>query len=42
MAIYRKTEGHCCFCGRFVNFNSFEIERKVPVSKGGSDEFENL
>ncbi len=40
--IYRKTEGHCYLCGKFVDFNSFEIEHKVPVSKGGSDELENL
>ncbi len=40
--IYRKTEGHCYLCGEFVDFDSFEIEHKIPVSKGGSDELDNL
>lgn len=40
--IYRKTEGHCYLCGEFVDFDSFEIEHKIPVSKGGSDELDNV
>ena len=32
--IYRKTKGRCYLCGEFVDFNSYEIEHKVPLSKG--------
>lgn len=42
MAIYRKTQGHCYLCGEFVDFDSFEIEHKVPLSKGGSNRLDNL
>lgn len=38
---YRKTKGHCYLCGEFVDFPSFEIEHKVPISKGGADEPSN-
>lgn len=40
--IYRKTQGHCYLCGEFVDFDSFEIEHKVPLSKGGTNELSNV
>lgn len=36
--IYRKTKGHCYLCGDFVDFDSYEIEHKVPISKGGTND----
>ena len=42
LKIYRKTEGHCYLCGEFVDFNSFEVEHNIPVSKGGTNELDNL
>ena len=42
MRIYRKTKGHCYLCGEFVDFDKFEIEHKVPVSKGGTNDFNNV
>ncbi len=41
MAIYRKTKGHCYICGEFVDFDSFEIEHRMPLAKGGTNDFEN-
>ena len=40
--IYRKTNGHCYLCGEFVDFDSFEIEHRVPLVKGGTNDFSNL
>ena len=40
--IYQKTGGHCYLCGEFVNFNSFEVEHNIPISKGGTNEIDNL
>ena len=40
--IYRKTKGHCYLCGEFVDFDSYEIEHKVPLSKGGTNDLSNL
>ena len=40
--IYRKTEGHCYLCGEFVDFDSFEIEHHIPISKGGTNDLDNL
>ena len=42
LEVYRKTEGHCYLCGDFVDFDSFEIEHKVPISKGGTNDLSNL
>lgn len=40
--IYRKTEGHCYLCGEFVDFDSFEVEHHIPISKGGTNGLDNL
>lgn len=40
--IYRKTKGRCYLCGEFVDFDSYEIEHKVPLSKGGTNNLSNL
>lgn len=40
--VYRKTEGHCYLCGEFVDFDSFEVEHHIPISKGGSNSLDNL
>lgn len=42
LAVYRKTEGHCYLCGEFVDFDSFEMEHSIPVSKGGTNNISNL
>ena len=39
--IYKKTNGHCYLCGEFVDFESFEVEHKVPLSKGGTNDLSN-
>ena len=41
-AVYRKTKGCCYLCGEFVDFDSFEIEHKLPLSKGGTNDIGNL
>lgn len=40
-AIYRKTRGRCYICGEFVDYDSFEIEHRIPLAKGGTNDFEN-
>ena len=40
--IYRKTKGHCYLCGEFIDFDSFEIEHRIPLAKGGTNELSNL
>ncbi len=40
--IYRKTKGRCYLCGEFVDFDSFEIDHRIPVSKGGTNDYRNL
>lgn len=41
-AIYRKTRGHCYICGEFVEFDSFEVEHRIPIGKGGTNQLNNL
>lgn len=40
--IYKKTKALCYLCGEFVDFDSFEVEHKVPLSKGGTNNLNNL
>ena len=40
--IYRKTKGHCYICGEFVDYDIYEIEHKIPLSKGGTNNLSNL
>lgn len=42
LIVYRKTQGHCYLCGEFVDFDSFEVEHKIPLSKGGTNKLNNL
>ncbi len=42
LKIDRKTKGHCYLCGEFVDFDSFEIEYRIPISKGGTNYYMNL
>ena len=42
MQIYRKTKGYCYLCGEFLDFDNFEIEHKIPLTKGGTNDFKNL
>lgn len=41
-AIYQKTDGICYLCGGDITFGSFEIEHRMPKSKGGTDSLDNL
>lgn len=40
--IYNKTNGHCYLCGDYVDFDVFEVEHKLPLGKGGTNDFDNL
>lgn len=40
--IYSKTEGHCYLCGDFVDFDFFEAEHRIPLSKGGTNDLDNI
>ena len=42
ISIYRKTQGHCYLCGEFVPFELFEVEHRIPLSKGGTNRMDNL
>lgn len=42
LIVYNKTKGYCYLCGEFVDYNSFEIEHNIPISKGGTNVLENL
>jgi 5-methylcytosine-specific restriction protein A len=41
-AIFERAKGICQICGRETDFGDGEIEHILSVSKGGSDEIENL
>lgn len=42
MQIYHKTAGHCYLCGSFVPYEQFEVEHKIPLTAGGSNDISNL
>ena len=41
-SIFQKTGGICYLCGGNISFASFEIDHRMPKSKGGTDELSNL
>lgn len=40
--IYRKSKGHCCLCGNFVDYEEYTIDHIIPLAKGGTNELNNL
>ncbi len=40
--IYNKYKGRCAICGKFVSYDDFTIDHMVPLSKGGTNEMDNL
>ena len=40
--IYNRTEGHCGICGRFIPLEEYTIDHIIPLSKGGTNDPENL
>lgn len=42
MDIYKKTRGYCYLCGEFVDYDKFEIEHRIPLAGGGTNDISNL
>jgi hypothetical protein len=41
--VYAKTEGHCWYCGEFLEpFDTWQIDHQHPRSQGGADAVDNL
>ena len=40
--IYDKYDGHCAYCGRKISFDDMSIDHLLAVSKGGTDDVDNL
>ncbi len=40
--VYSKTHGHCYLCGQFVDFDKFEVEHRIPLAIGGTNDIDNL
>lgn len=40
--IYTRDKGRCGICGEFIPPESFTIDHIVPISKGGTYDFDNL
>lgn len=40
--IYQKNDEICYLCGGNITLSSFEIEHRIPKSKGGTDDLNNL
>lgn len=40
--IYIRDKGRCGICGEFIPLNEFTIDHIVPISKGGTYDYDNL
>ena len=40
--VYRKSEGHCMLCGKFVDYEDFTVDHIIPLAKGGTNDISNL
>lgn len=41
-AIYDKNHGRCAICGKYVPFADFTVDHIIPISKGGTNDMNNL
>ena len=41
ITVYNKTGGRCWYCGKELD-DDFQIDHANPISKGGSDDIDNL
>lgn len=42
MEVYKKTNGHCAYCGCRINFGEMQAEHVVPLHCGGEDTMDNM
>lgn len=40
--IYIRDKGRCGICGKFIPLNEFTIDHIIPISKGGTYDYDNL
>lgn len=40
--VYAQGNGKCGICGKSLKFSDMTIDHKIPLSKGGTNEFSNL
>ena len=40
--VYANGNGRCGICGKPIDFNDMTVDHKIPLSKGGTNEFSNL
>lgn len=40
--IYANGNGRCGICGKPIDFDDMTVDHKIPLSKGGTNEFSNL
>ena len=40
--VWDKTGGYCYYCGKKLDPNNWEIDHKIPKSRGGTDALDNL
>lgn len=40
--VYRKSDGKCLLCGKFIDYDDFTVDHIVPLAKGGTNDISNL
>ena len=40
--VYANGNGKCAICGRKIDFADMTVDHKIPLSKGGTNDFDNL
>ena len=42
MIVYKEKNGVCEYCGKSLSKDEFHLEHKIPISRGGNNEYDNL
>lgn len=42
LMVYKKTDGHCAYCGCDLDFKDMQVDHVVPLHCGGEDTMDNM
>ena len=42
LIVYKKCGGHCCYCGKDIEYKDMQVDHMAPLHKNKNNDIENL